>query len=147
MLSDFIESVDDMIAREGAFHALRTLRDSKACSITDWKAANEVLYHLILGSIAHSRRQLAGRWIGEMTFDEAMQVIRLGHLMVTRPNWNIFHAVRFDEDGSVGYWVLDNGDGDWSGFGRPYHPTDEDRAASDWMRYQAPQECWVEFDL
>lgn len=82
-----------------------------------------------------------------MTFGQAMQVARTD-AMITRPSWNIFCAIApHAEDGSLFFWKFDNCDGTFSGDGWPYKPTDEDRAATDWMIYQAPQENWVELDF
>ena len=106
-----------------------------------------ILYRLIRSSIAHARSQVAGRKSGTMTFDEAIELSRSRTIMVTRPGWNIFGGIRLDDDNKVWYWELDNCDGGPSGGGWPYNPTEEDRAASDWMPYRAPQENWVEFDL
>lgn len=87
-----------------------------------------------------------------MTFEEAMQLISSEPVMATRPCWNIFRGVRQykaypDGDDFIEDFVLDNCDGDWGGSGHPYHPTDEDRSATDWMLYQSPQENWVELDF
>jgi len=82
-----------------------------------------------------------------MTFDEAIGLVHTGNAMVTRPAWDIFCCLRLNYDGSLGYWKLDNCDGGWSGHGWPHTPTDEDRAATDWMLYQAPQDNWVELNF
>ncbi len=89
-----------------------------------------------------------------------VELARSRSVMVTRPGWNIFGGLRLEfpvqdeevndqneDDGELFYWKLDNCDGGTSGCGWPYRPTDEDRTASDWILYQAPQENWVELDL
>lgn len=146
-MSDFIESVDDMIARDFSFEALREFQDTSACEIKDWAAAEKLMYQLIRSSIAHARSQLGGRKAGMMTFDEAMKLVRTQNAMVTRPRWHILRAVRrgiAEYKGTFSDMKLDNHDGGTSGSGRPYEPTDEDRAATDWMIYQSPEENWVE---
>jgi hypothetical protein len=146
-LSEFIESVDDMIGRHFALDARLELEKVITGDSKNWTAAEEILYQLIRSSIAHARSQLEGRKTGTMTFEEAMQLVRTRYAMVTRPTWNIFCCLRFDVDGSLAYWKLDNCDGGWSGDGWPYEPTDQDRAATDWMLYQAPQNNWVELNF
>jgi hypothetical protein len=146
-LSDFIESIDDMIARHFAFDAISELRSARACEIKDWAAAERILGQLIRISIAHARSQVAGRKTGTMTFDEAMRLVRRQNAMVTRPAWNIFCCVRRSGDGSITFWRLDNCEGGLSGNGWPYKPTNEDRGATDWMFYQTPDENWVELDF
>jgi len=146
-LSDFIKSVDDMIARHFAADAISELGRSTTCEVKDWAATVRILEQLIRCSIAHARSQVARRKPGTMTFDQAMQVART-NTMVTRPSWNIFCAIApNEEEGTLLFWKLDNCDGTFSGTGFPYKPTDEDRAATDWMFYQAPQDNWVELDL
>src|ERR1700691_1589441 len=151
--SDFIASVDEMIARHFAVDARFELRKFTKEQL-NWDSVEAILQRLILCSIAHARNQVDGRKTGTMTFDEAMRLIATKRVMVTRPSWNVFCAVRMDEHylddtwvKEVHYWKLDNCDGNWSGDGWPYNPTDEDRAATDWMLYQAPQENWVELHL
>ena len=145
-MSGFIESVDDMIARHFSFDAITELRDNGVCEIKDWAATEKIIQQLIRTSIAHARKQAEGRKTGTMTFDEAMQLVLTRDRMVTRPTWDIFLAVRNNED-SIFYWKFDNCDGDSSGTGWPYRPTEEDRSATDWMIYQAPQGNWVELDF
>jgi hypothetical protein len=82
-----------------------------------------------------------------MTFDQAMQVART-NAMVTRHSWDIFCAITpHEEDRALFFWKLDNCDGTFSGNGWSYKPSAEDRAATDWMLYQAPQDNWVELDF
>jgi hypothetical protein len=145
-LSEFTESVDEMIASHFGFDALRELRDTKACEIKDRKIAERIIDQLIRAVIAHARTQVVGRRTGTMRFDEAMNRARRG-APVTRPNWGIFRAViRIDPDdfGELLNWTFDNTEGTNSGTGSRYTPTDEDRAATDWMIYQNPEENWVE---
>ena len=121
----------------------------------DWYQVEKILETLIRMSIAHVRSQLEGRKAGTMTFDEAMDLIAQEQVMVTRPSWGIFNALRMDEEytdegtwiKTLGYWRLDNTEGTYSGDGHPYHPTEEDRAAKDWMLYQTPEEHWVELEF
>jgi hypothetical protein len=150
-LSDFIKSVDEMIAGHFAVDALSKLRDSKACEVKDWAAAERILEQLIRSSIVHARSQVAGRTTGTMTFDQAMDAVRAG-AKVTRPSWDILCLVAInvsidDEERPIFFWKLDNCDGTFSGDGWPYKPTDEDRASTDWMLYQRPQDNWVELDF
>jgi hypothetical protein len=145
--ADFIESVDDMIGRHFASDAKRDIQNAIKSDAKNWQAVEDILYKLIRSSIAHARSQVNGRKAGTMTFDEAVELVHSRRVMVTRPDWNIFCAIRLDDDGNLGYWELDNCDGGWSGVGRPYKPTEEERATADWMLYQAPQENWVELDL
>jgi hypothetical protein len=144
-LAEFIESVDDMIGRHFAIDARREIQNVIERDGKNWHAVEDILYRLIRSSITHARSQAEGRKGGTMTFDEAIELARSRSIMVTRSGWNIFGGIRLDEDdGKVWYWKLDNCDGFPSGGGWPYNPTDEDRAASDWMLYQAPQKNWVE---
>jgi hypothetical protein len=145
--SEFIESVDDMIGRHFASDAKRKIQNVIKSEAKNWQAVEDILYKLIRSSITHARSQIDDRKPGAMTFDEAVELLHTRRAMVTRPEWSIFAAMRLDDDGELGYWELDNCDGGCSGVGRPYKPTDEDRAASDWMLYQAPQENWVELDF
>lgn len=144
-LAEFIESVDDLIGRHFATDAERKIR--WALDNAENRAIEEILYKLIRVSIAHARSQVEGRRTGTMTFDAAIELLRSRGVMVTRPGWNIFVAIRRNDDGNLGYWELDNCDGGWSGSGSPYRPTNEDRIASDWMLYQPPQDNWIELDL
>jgi hypothetical protein len=146
-LKEFIESVDDMIGHHFALDARREIRKIIESNGKNWHAVENILYRLIRSSITHARSQVEGRKGGTMTFDEAIEQSRSRNIMVTRPSWNIFGGIRLDDDGKLWYWKLDNCDGGPSGNGWPYKPTDEDRAASDWMLYQAPQENWVELDF
>jgi hypothetical protein len=82
-----------------------------------------------------------------MTFDEAMRMVSTRHALVARPEWNIFHAIQRGTDGSLWRFKLDNCEGGRSGDGWPYKPTDEDRAATDWIFYQPPDENWVELSF
>jgi hypothetical protein len=82
-----------------------------------------------------------------MTFEQAMRMARRD-AKVTRPSWGILRAVTLGGDGkSLDDMILDNTDGFRSGDGRPYAPTAEDRAATDWMLYQTPDENRVELDF
>ena len=136
-----------MIARHFAPDAARELAQSGTWEIKDYAATEKILEQLIRCSIAHARSQVDGRKPGTMTFDQAMQVARTG-AMITRPSWNIFCAIASHEEaGSLFFWKLDNCDGTFSGDGWAPTPSDEDRAATDWMLYQAPQENWVELDF
>jgi hypothetical protein len=146
-LSDFIESVDDMIGRHFAMDAEREIRSVLEGDAKRRQSVEEILYRLIRGSISHARHQVEGRKTGTMSFDVAVELMRSRGVMITRPGWNIFGAIRIDDDGEPGYWKLDNCDGGISGDGWPYKPTDEDLAASDWMLYQSPQENWVELEV
>jgi hypothetical protein len=143
--TEFIESVDDMIGRHFSTDARRKIQNVIESNGKNWHAVEDILYRLIRSSIAHARSQVAGRKGALMTFDEAIELSRSRSIMITRPGWDIFGGIRLDDDdGKVRYWKLDNCDGFPSGEGWPYNPTDEDRAASDWMLYQAPQKNWVE---
>jgi hypothetical protein len=143
-LSEFIESVDDMIGRHFAGDSTRKLQNVIESDGKNWHAVEDILYRLIRSSITHARSQVEGRKGATMGFGEAIELLRSSSIMVTRSGWNIFGGIRLDDDGNVWYWKLDNCDGGPSGSGWPYNPTDEDRAASDWMVYQAPQKNWVE---
>jgi hypothetical protein len=142
-VSEFLESVDDMIGRHFAPDATSELKRTLTNDPGNWAAAEQVLHQLIRTSIAHARNQVERRRPGTMTFEEAMAKTRIGNAMVTRPAWNIFRALRLDDDQLLDF-TLDNCDGDPSGLGKPYKPTDDDRAARDWMLYQAPAENWIE---
>ena len=150
-LSDFIESVDDMIARDFASDAMRELKRS-ACDVKNSAKAEEILQLLIRSSIAHARSQFVGRNNGDMSFDQAMELARIERVAVTRPGWDIFLAVRIEEKYITAeqheewchYFRFDNCDGIPSGSGWPYRPSDDDRAATDWMLYQTPQDNWVD---
>jgi hypothetical protein len=102
--------------------------------------------------------QTAVRKTGALTYLEAMQLVVSGR-SVTRTGWGILHAIMamkeaFDDDyygcnrepsiftegQSVWDWEYDNADGSRGGFGEIYDPTPEDRAATDWMEYQIPEE-------
>lgn len=148
-MSEFTESIDDLIASFFTDETLMQFQRSSACSINDYKKAYAILDRLIRTSIAHARKQIAGRKTGTMTFDEAMRIVRKEDEMVTRPGWGILRAVRrnFGFPGSVCNFKPDNTEGLGSGDGWPYKPTDEDRAATDWMYYQTPDENWVELDF
>jgi len=151
-LSDFLKSVDDMIARFFATDAVRELERSETCEVKDYAATEKILEQLIRSSIAHARSQVDGRKPGTMTFDEAMRLVRARDALVTRPSWNIFCLLAIndsidDEEKPIFFWRLDNCDGTLTGDGWPYNPTDEDRAATDWMSYQAPQDNWIELDF
>lgn len=156
-MSDFVESVDDMVARHFAIDGKIALRDTVGGD-KNWANAEKILYRLIRSSLAHARNQVENRRTGKMTFDEAIRLVHTSDAMVARPNWNIFcaiitagsgDAIRDDAacDGSLHYWTFDNCDGSRGGSGHPYHPDDEDRAATDWMVYQSPTENWIEPDF
>lgn len=139
--------------------ALHELSRHNVCDIRDRHAVEKILKTLIHRSIEHARNQVDGRNRGTMTFDDAMGLVRNEGVMVTRPSWSIFCAVRTsypqrllddegsDEENPVMFWRLDNCDGVPSGNGWPFGPSDEDRAATDWMLYQRPQDNWVELDF
>jgi hypothetical protein len=143
-LSAFTDSVSEMIAGEFAFDALRELRDTKACEIKDMAAAEKILSQLVKASIAHALSQVEGRQSGTMSFDEAMELARSERASVTRPGWGIFNALMYDDGDVLRYWRFDNCDGNPTGNGFPADISDEDRAATDWMLYQAPQDNWVD---
>jgi hypothetical protein len=137
-----------MIGRHFAFEAKCELRTLLTKAPGDWPAVEQVLHQLIRTSIAHARNQVERRGTGTMTFKEAMAKARnvnapIRNAMVTRSAWNIFRTIRLDDDHLMDF-ELDNCDGDPSGSGSPYEPTDDDRAASDWMLYQAPDKNWIE---
>jgi hypothetical protein len=108
--------------------------------------------------LEQARREIAARPVGSMTFDQAMQAVVNGK-MVTRSGWHILRALQEcgNCDDPERYWPfryqgwsisdmkLDNLQGVGSGSGDPYNPTDEDRAATDWMEYQRPEfDIWVD---
>jgi hypothetical protein len=144
-VSDFIESLDDMIGHHFATEAVFELETKGACEVKSHGSTQKILYKLIRGAIAHARSQAAGRTAGTMTFEEAMDLARSGAI-VTRPGWDIFQGLII-RDGAIFYWKLDNCDGVPTGNGWPCEPNDEDRAATDWMLYQAPQDNWVELNF
>lgn len=134
-----------MIARHFAFDALRELMNTAACDVKDSIATERILRQLIRSSINHARSQVDGRKTGTMTFHEAMRLVHTrDDAMVTRPAWDILRAVVLDDERSLSDLKLDNCDGNFTGVGKPFTPTDEDRTATDWMLYQAPQDNWVE---
>jgi hypothetical protein len=136
-----------MIARNFALDAKLELRDVMKVQASDWNAVVEILYQLIRASIAHARSQEQGRKTGTMTFDEAMELMRTRNTFVTRPSWGIFNAIRRDDDGKFWYFTFDNCDGYASGGAIPTDIPDEDRAATDWMLYETPDENWVELEF
>lgn len=150
-MSHFLKSIDDMIASEFTADALHELSYRQACDIKDRDVAEKILDTLIRCAIAHARMQVDARKPGTMTFDQAMEAARAG-TKVTRPSWDILCLIAMndsidDEEKPILFWKLDNYDGTFTGDGWPYNSTDEDRAATDWMLYQSPQDNWVELDL
>lgn len=95
-MSDFIKSVDDLIAKDFMFEAMRELHDARACDIKDWAATERILKQLIRMSIAHARRQEAGRKTGAPSFDQAIRALRTSQYGVTRSSWSIFQTIRRD---------------------------------------------------
>src|SRR5258706_11979068 len=69
-LSEFIESVDDMIGRHFASDAELKIRGVIESDPKNWQAVEEILYRLIRSSITHARNQVQGRKCGTMTLDE-----------------------------------------------------------------------------
>ena len=143
-MSQFTDSVGDLIVRHFVDDAMRELVDRHACDVKDWNATARILGQLVRTSIAHANKQVNGRQAGTMTFQEAMDLARTSDEMVTRTAWRIERAVVPRADDDLHDMYLDNTEGGWSGSGTPYKPTDEDRAATDWMLYQTPEENWVD---
>jgi hypothetical protein len=139
---EFIASVE-----QEAAHDLSINAGMKICRIMTGELkrnglVEEVVCKAIYTAFDFARRQIAARNIGKMTFAEAMQAVTKGKL-VTRPGWHILRVVvNFErrDEGEVFDWELDNFDGFPSGGGSPYEPTEDDRAATDWMEYQVPEE-------
>ncbi len=149
-LSDFIESVDELVAEHFSSDAHWALREFLGHN--DSVRVRRLLNNLIRGSIAHARSQVENRGTGTMTFDQAMQLVFTRNAKVTRPEWSIFRAVALEpalasEPGSMEVnsetiekaltsfadretcfflnWNFDNCDGFPSGSGFPYNPTEE----------------------
>ena len=127
---------------------MRELHNAGACEIKDWATTERILEQLIRISIALARRQVAGRKIGSMTFHQEAHAARTSEYGVTRPSWSLLRTVRRDSfNGPLRDYYLDCYDGGGSGTSGSYTPTDEDRAATDWMFYQTPDDNWVELDF
>ena len=154
---EFIASVEDMIARHFVIDASMDFVTKKTGKVDRDGVFESVVYRLLRAAMEKVRKQLAVPRSGTMTFAEAMRAVANGKL-VTRPGWEILRALaRGPKDNeSSGYvvddWVvddfyrLDNLDGAPTGNISPYVPTDEDRAATDWMQYQRPMfDMWIDY--
>src|ERR1700744_5154241 len=102
-LREFVESVDDLIGRHFAFDAKCEIRRVVASDTGDWSAVEDILYKLIRSSINHARSQVNGRKPGTMTYEQALELIRSGRGMVTRPGWSILGGLRVEDDGELFY--------------------------------------------
>ena len=152
-MSDFMESVDHMIARFNSNDAVHRLAETGSCTVKDWHGMNEILQQAIRTSIAHARKQISGRKKGSMSFEQAMQLTQSGWTMVTRSHWDIFRAIYYGHfehhnlSGRLIEVMRDQLDAGIIGHEKLYEPSDEDLAATDWMLYQRPDENWVELDF
>jgi hypothetical protein len=146
---EFADSVEEMIADEVVVDAsMRFVREKTGGEGRD-DVFERIVYRALVAAMQMARKQIAVPRVGMMTFAQAMQAVA-DDKMVTRPGWGILDALLRWGDADrpeIMYWTLDNLHGGTSGSGEPYHPSEEDRAATDWMEYQAPEiDTWVDYD-
>jgi hypothetical protein len=136
---EFVNSVDELVARQIARQ-------------TSWSIpqrnldAETAIYEAIKCSLEIARKEIARPRQGTMTFPEAMDAIAAGK-KVTRAGWGILRTLaREFDDKAVQHYRLDNLDGTLTGTSADYVASNDDRAATDWMIYQPPEEeFWVPF--
>lgn len=141
----FIQSVDEMLALNLSVDLTITICKIMTGRIHRNQKVEVVIRNALSDVLKLARRQLAEPRDGNMSFPEAMDLVKVGK-MVTRPHWVILRTLVSNEvygsddpgDQDVMDFWLDNLSGSRSGSFSPYEPTDEDIAATDWMIYQQP---------
>lgn len=149
---EFIESLDHLIARHISHRAMIKI---ERLANRDSELIDAIVYRSILAAFDDLRSALAQPRTGCMTFEQAIDAV-VEDKMVTRPHWGVLEALvptqfydsrYFHHKGrAIDRFELDNLDGTPTGHGSSYSPSDEDKAATDWMYYQAPNvELWPDF--
>ena len=126
-MSSFVTSVDEMTAREYAVQTRHAIERKLADAPKDWDSIEILLQKVILQSIANARKKVDDRKNQDMTYWEAISLLRKDDsIKVSRREWDMFHAIADswlgDGDRQLTFWVLHNWEGGPSGDGHPYEP-------------------------
>jgi hypothetical protein len=84
-----------------------------------------------------------------MTFAEAVRLVKEEDALMTRPSWPLLRLIArgYPHKRLPHLWDVDNFDSGLSGWSSLYEARDADRAATDWMFYQSPEENWLDLEF
>lgn len=147
----YIASIERHVADDIATSGCLSLLAKADNGELDVYAAEGFIRSVILKSFELAAKRLSVPRVGTMGFDEAMNLVT-NSFAVTRADWDIDRHLmvggdRFDPESRYdfhlgGYYIHDECGRDW----KLYCPTDEDRAAADWMKYERVPELWIDLD-